>query len=146
MKTKLGIMDIAEYLNTLVDQAERDKFLQEILGMGFKYPFNCLEYVRPSRHSKGYIRKKPSTYTNPTEAQGKARLRFGKTAYSLYGLKGTTETPDKRIISRIAREVGNRVKGSEFKDSTPIQIMRLRRVLKGIEKKIIFLPAMPIEI
>ncbi len=139
-------MDIAEYLNLLVDQAEKDGFLQQLLHMGFRYPFDCLEYVKPSKHSKGYIRKKPRNYIEPSAAQLEARINFGETAYNLFGLKGTTETPDKRIISKVAREVGIKVDGSEFKDSTPRQIVRLRRVLKGIERKIIFLPSMHIEI
>lgn len=139
-------MDIAEYLDTLVNQAERDTFLQQLLHLGFRYPLNELEYVRPSRHSKGYIRKKPSSYIDPSPAQLKSRISFGETAYDLYGMKGTVSTPDDRQIPKISKLIGNRVHGLQFKDPAPRQVIRLRRVLKGIERKIIFLPSMHIEI
>lgn len=139
-------MDLAEYLDSLVNQAERDTFLQQLLHLGFRYPFSELEYVRPSRHARGYIRKKPSSYVNPSPAQLEARISFGKTAYDLYGMKGTVSTPDDRQIPKISKLIGNRVHGLQFKDPAPKQVIRLRKALKGIEKKIIFLPSMYIKI
>lgn len=72
-----------------------------------QYP-GC-EYVRPSRRSRGYLRKIPDR--SPSPAQKVCREEFRKRAEETRGLSGTVVLPDGRRISRTAFELaGNDLK------------------------------------
>ncbi len=134
-------MDLAEYLNSLTDEAEKNAFLRELLHRGFRYPFDKMEYVMPASTGRagGYIRRKQANYTQPSLAQTKARLKFSEAAAATFGIRGVVETIDKRQISESAREVGDAIRGKTYAEKVPRQVKQLRRILEEIRVSPTFL-------
>lgn len=121
--------EIVDKLLSLKDKADHDPQVQDFLSKA-ALPAN-LEYVKPEKSGRraGFFRRIPAR-NSPKQLQH--RLNFSRVAYDKFGIKGTTVLKDERIISNVARAIGEELRGTGCtRDLKMMEKNRLIQVLKS---------------
>lgn len=121
--------EIAVRLLALKDKADHDPQVQDYLSKA-ELP-ESLEYVKPEQTGRrgGYFRRKPAR-NSPKQVEH--RLRFSTVAYDHFGVRGTSALSDGSRISKAARAIGNKLRGTgSLQDPRMKEKERLIQVLKS---------------